>query len=195
MAIEPIQIIAGDSLGWVRDYASISYVDSSGDIQECEASTWTLTYYAINKDHKFQITASATDDDFLVEVPATTTQNYSPGKYQWRAYVNQTTTRYQVDSGEWEVLPNFETQNEYDFRSHAQKVLDNVNAILEGKSPTHHSAMSIGGRSISEMSYMELMGVKASYENRVAYEKAVEDIDKGRTPQSGQIIVRFPGWE
>mgnify|MGYP001338113029 CR=1 FL=1 len=195
MAVEPVQIIAGDSLGWTRDYASLIYVDSSGDVQDCPASTWTLTYYAINKDHKFSIVAEATNDDFIVRVPSTTTQNYYPGKYQWRAFVNQTTTRYEVDKGEWEVLPNFVTQNEFDFRSHAQKVLDAVNAILEGKAETHHSVISIGGRSISEMSYMELMGVKASYENIVAYEKAAEDISKGRKPPSGKILVRFPEWD
>lgn len=195
MGSEFLQITAGDSVGWVRDYASITYLDSSGDRQECPASDWTLTYYAINKDHKITIVAEATNDDFLVNLPATTTQNYHPGVYQWRAYVNQTTTRYQVDSGTIEILPNFAVQNAFDFRSHAQKCLDAINSILEGKSGTHHTSLAWGGHSIAEMSYIDLINAKLSCESRVAYENALEDIKKGRTPNSGQLLARFKPWD
>jgi hypothetical protein len=197
MATEPLQIVAGDSLGWTRDADSLSYIDSSGDSQDCPASTWTLTYFAISKDGKFNFSASATGENFLVNLAATITQTWHPGSYRWKAFAIQGAgaTRYQVDEGSWEVLPNFEVQVETDFRSIHEQMLSNVNAVLVGKSPTHHTAMSIGGRSISEMSYQELIAVKIQLENRVDLEKAQEDISHGKTPQSGKILARFGSWD
>lgn len=195
MAVEPTAITVGDSLGWTRDHSAVVYTDSSGDEQECSATAWTLKYYAAGPDGVFNITASATGQDFIVSLTATQTANWSTGFYEWRAYAINGANRYEIDRGKWELLADFTKQIKgYEARSHARIVLEAINAVMEDKATADQMSLSIGGRSLSRYSFQELLFVKAQYEAIVAKEEAEAAVARGDNP-SKRILVRFGGWE
>ncbi|WP_390349361.1 hypothetical protein ACFJIS_15845 [Variovorax boronicumulans] len=71
---EPISIISGDTVKWVRRLAD--YPASAG----C-----ALSYELLNAMHRYEISASSDGDAFRVVVAAQATQAYAPGSYDWRA--------------------------------------------------------------------------------------------------------------
>ena len=124
--IEPAEIVAGDTLSWRRE-------DLTADYPAC---SWTLTYVLAGP-QKHTISASADPDfpeAFLVSVPAADTANYQAGNYWWAAYVSKDAERYQIATGQITVKENLSAASAgYDGRSHARKVLDALEAVLEGK--------------------------------------------------------------
>jgi len=159
---EPTEITAGDTWTWSRSLSDYLASDS-----------WTLSYALVNVDNLITITATADGDDHLVEVAAATTAGYAPGSYNWQAYVIKSGERYQVDSGVLEVKPNFAEQTAgYDGRSHVKKVLDALDALIEGKATSDQLAYSIAGRSISKMSPEELIKWRDLYAGRYQREQS-----------------------
>lgn len=150
---EPIRIAAGDTFTWKRSFPN--YPASGG---------WTLTYALVNSSALIEITASADDDDFLVSIAAATTAVYTAGTYDWQAYVTKDLKRYQVDSGVMEILPNFAAaESGLDARSHVKKVLDALEAMIEGKASQDQLSYAIGGRSISKLSPQEVIDWRDAY--------------------------------
>ena len=147
------------------DCCSISKVFSSRSFSDYPASGgWTLTYALVNTSNKIAITASADGDGHLVEVAAATTVAYVAGTYDWQAYVTKDPERYQVDSGVMEILPDFAVQTGgYDARSHVKKVLDALEAMIEGKASQDQLSYAIGGRSISKLSPQEVIDWRDAY--------------------------------
>jgi len=118
---EPIAIRAGDSLAWRRVLA------------DYPADVWTLSYTLINSSAKITITASASGQDHVIDVPAATSAAYAAGWYDYTAQVADGTDRVTIKTGRIEVLPDLSAETTYDNRSHARKMLEAIEAILEGK--------------------------------------------------------------
>lgn len=64
-------------------------------------------------------------------------------------------------------------------KSHAVKMLELIEARLEGRVLKEYNEYSIAGRSLKEMSMAELMVARDKYRRDVAAEKAAENIGKG----------------
>jgi len=177
LSAEPETITAGDSVSWTKTFS------------DYPASSWTLTYALVMTGTLIEVTASASDDDYLVELAAATTADYSPGVYKYQAYVTGgTSERYTVGTGSIEVLPDFASQaTGYDDRSFAKTCLDNIEAILEGKATADNYNYSIAGRSLSKYSWDELLSARSYFKNEYRIESAIE-ADK---EQSNLIKARF----
>lgn len=119
--IEPAEIRAGDSVEW---YKSLS---------DYPASSWTLTYTLINSTSKITITGTAYGDIHAISVPTTATDDYAAGWYDWVAHVSAGASRFSVASGRMQVLPNLAAATTYDARTHARKMLDAIESLLEGR--------------------------------------------------------------
>lgn len=138
MAIEPSKIIIGDTLNWVREHNSVSYINKDGETVECPSSSWTLTYEIRGPQGQITLTAVATSNDFEILAESTQTQKWVEGTYNWAAYASHTTgavvKRYQIDSGTMDFEPNLVNVGiDYDGRSHIKRVLDGLEAIIEGR--------------------------------------------------------------
>jgi len=118
---EPTAARAGDTWRWSRS------------LPDYPASTWTLTYTLINASGKVTVAATADGDTHAVSVPPATTAAYAAGRYDWVAHVSDGTDRYQVGAGSINVLPDLSAASTYDGRSHARKMLDAIDAMLEGR--------------------------------------------------------------
>lgn len=177
---EPTSVRAGDTWAWDRTDLSADY----------PASTWTLTYTFINADSKFQITAASDGDDFSVSVAASTTATRRAGTYTWVAKVSAAGEVYTIDSGTLEVLPDIATVNTYDGRSHAKKVLEAIEAVLEGRASTDQQEFTVAGTTLRRTPVEDLLRLRGLYRREVANEQAAENLANGTG--IGRVIgVRF----
>ncbi len=89
-----------------------------------------------------------------------------------------------VASGSIRVLPDPSAQ---DVRSHAEKVLDAIEALIEGRATKDVTSYSIAGRSLTRMSPDELVKWRSHYRNEVAKQRNAGKPAGGRRI----ILARF----
>jgi hypothetical protein len=168
--IEPSEIVSGDTIQWKKSLSD--YPASDG---------YTLKYSIINASNKYDITASASGDDHLITISAATSASYAPGIYTWTSYVEKGTDRYTIGSGTIKIKPNLAAQTAgYDNRSHVKKVLDAIEALLEGKASRDAQGISIGGTAITKMAIDELLKWRDKYRIEYQAEAARENIALGK---------------
>ena len=182
--VEPASLVIGDRWAWKRtnltDYAPASY---------------TLTYEAIQKvastPASFTVTASGSGTDFVVEVASATTAGYEPGEYAWRSFITRTSDgeRIALSHGSWTLVANFAT-SEADPRSHNQRTLDLIEAMIEGHVVDDVQSYSIGGRQMALMSGDELRGWKNYYQARVWADERRDRAAQGLA-HNGTVRVTF----
>ncbi len=116
----PGSLVAGDTFAWQRDL-SVDY----------PASTWALIYYLDREGKRYTINATASGDVHVVSVAGSETASYEPGRYRWHARVNDGTTFKTIESGWIEITPNPADNKTKDWRSHARRMLEAIEAVLE----------------------------------------------------------------
>jgi len=178
---EPLEIVAGDFLQWkvsnlVDDYPTDSY---------------TLIYTAriSGARDEFQITATGQTSHYLIT--ATDTGSYSPGTYQWQKEIvrNSDSARIVIGRGTFTVKADLDIAGS-DIRSHAEIMVAKIESVLSGKADSDVSSYSIAGRSLTKMSFTELLEARDYYRAEYLREKAAEDAKMGRKGKS-TIQVRF----
>lgn len=179
---EPYPLRAGDTWEWTK-----SLVDYP-------ASAWTLTYTYFNATGAFSIVATADGDSHSISVAPATTAAHTAGRYEWIAQASDGTDQYQVGSGVLRVLPDLSAVDSYDSRSHARRMLDLINAILEGRATSGQIDIvraDVNGRNI-EYDHSTLIKLRSQYAAAVRRED--EAIRLARGENSGRFIgTRFTG--
>ena len=174
LTTEPAAIIAGDTLAWTKSVADYSAADG-----------WALSYVLLSSG-KTPITISTTADgaDHAVSVAATITAAYAPATYRWTSFVTKAGERKTIESGTVAILPNPATQtNAYDPRTHAEKCLVAIEAVLEGRMADPIVEYQIGNRMAKKIPHGELMKLRAVYKAEVRRERGA--------PMMTTIPVRF----
>ncbi len=178
---EPDLLVVGDRWTWRRpdlvpDYPTADYA---------------LTY-EFHQDsggggsHKFTITATETTDDYIVEIASATTASYTAGEYNWYAFITRSSDsqRIAIDEGHTKLELDFANTNA-DNRSHAKKVLDAIQAVLENRASQDQMSYSIAGRSLSRMSIDDLMRFRdryrAEYNREIKLKRIKNEQDTGNT--------------
>ena len=178
-AYEPEKLTSGVTWKWKKT------------ISDYPASEWTLTYY-LRKDGATatSFSAAADGDTHLVTVTAATTAGYAAGVYDIVGVVVKAAEKYVVFDGIFEVLTNPATAGAYDPRTHARRVLDLIEAAMEGRIPNGMESYTIGGRSINKIPLNQLRELYEKYAQDVRQEVQAERLANGR--RSGKNIgVRF----
>ena len=178
-AYEPEKLTSGVTWKWKKT------------ISDYPASEWTLTYY-LRKDGATatSFSAAADGDSYLVTVAAATTAAYASGIYDFIGWVIKGTEKFEVFNSMIEVLPNPTNASAYDPRSHARKVMELIEAAMEGRVPNGMESYSIGGRSINKIPLNQLRELYEKYKQDVVMEEQAERLVNGR--RSGKNIgVRF----
>ena len=178
-AYEPEKLTSGVTWKWKKT------------ISDYPASEWTLTYY-LRKDGATATSFSATadGDTHLVTIAAATTAAYASGIYDFIGWVIKGTEKYEVFNSMIEVLPNPTNTSAYDPRSHARRVMELLEAAMEGRVPNGMESYSIGGRSINKIPLSQLRELWEKYKQDVVMEEQAERLVNGR--RSGKNIgVRF----
>ena len=148
----PSEIRAGDTAKWQRSFADYPANDS-----------WVLAYTLIGVGGAYNFSGTANGADFLVTVSAASSTGYAPGLYTLTEYVSKAGERYTLNTKSLRILPNLAAAvAASDNRSHAQKMLDAIEAWLESKAPTSAS-VEIAGRKISNYPLADLLSLRDKY--------------------------------
>ena len=166
---EPQELVVGDYWAWKREDLVTDYPTGSYSLSyrfHCDSGG--------GGSHQFTINAVEADGVYYIEVPSTTTDDYLPHDYIWAAYITRTSdsSRTQIDNGKTLLLPNLADTNA-DLRSYAKKVLDSIEAVIEGRATIDQSSFSIAGRSLSRMSIDELLELRRVH--KVEYLQEVKE--------------------
>src|SRR6185436_18757049 len=114
---EPEEMRAGVTWEWRREDLSTDFPASGG---------WSLKYWFKKEGAvpgNFSIDATASGAFFAVSVLAATTA----------AFVTKATDIRQVDTGRMVILPRYDQVANLDDRSHARKVLEAIEAVIENR--------------------------------------------------------------
>jgi|TARA_R110000744_G_scaffold156160_3_gene271694 hypothetical protein len=180
---EPTKIIAGDRAAWKRTDLGVDYAPASYSLKysaRLESSGAT----------EIEITASESGSDYIIEVGQSVTDFFKAGIYHWQAYIIRTSDseRLTIDSGTWEIIVNRDKATT-DPRNHVKKVLDAIEATIEGRASKDQESYSIQGRSLSRTPIADLIMLRSKYRAELVREQRAERI-KNNLGHSGIIKVR-----
>ena len=182
---EPDTLVVGDRWVWrrddlVSDYPLDEYALEYRFIEDSTGNT-----------NAFTIAATEAESTYLVEVASAVTASLTAGDYQWAAFIIRSSDnqRVVIDQGRTEILPNLQNTTA-DLRSHAKKVLDAIEAVLENRASQDQMSYSIAGRSLSRMSIDDLMTFRNRYRAEYLREIKLARI-KNKQDSGNTIKVRF----
>ena len=174
----PAELTAGDSWRWRFDDVSNAFPPSEG---------WVLTCRFHNDASAFVLVAQIVNGGYEVSDGATSTAARAPGAYAWAALLLRGDERVTAATGRVLIHPDPATATA-DIRSHAERVLDAIRAVIEGRATKDQESYSIAGRSLSRTPLGELLALERRYAARVASEASARD---GASGASRTISVRF----
>lgn len=181
--VEPLEIVAGDFVQWKDTILTSDY----------PVASYSLVYVARNviTNDEFQVTATTNDGYYLLTILSATTAALPPGVYRWQKEIVKTATsqRVVIKRGEFKVLADLDVAG-IDARSHSEIMLAKIESILVGKADSDVQSYSVAGRSLTKMSFQELLDARNFYKSEVMREKAKEDAKNGRQGAS-TVKVRF----
>lgn len=182
---EPTTVVVGDFIQWKR----------SDLVQDYPVATHSAEYVArITGGGSSEIKLAATEGDptyYLFTVDSVTSADFVPGYYHWQLEITETASgnRIVVDTGTFTALADLDVNNT-DPRTHAEIMVDKIEALLQGRADKDVSSYSIAGRSITKMSVTELIDWRDYYRREAKKEKRDSDIKNGR-PTNTTVKVRF----
>lgn len=181
---EPSEVVTGDRIQWKRSDFYSDYPPASYD----------ATYVARisgGGDSEVQVTGTDNTDSFLFTVSSVDSASFTVGHWYWQLEIvrKSDSERIVLDLGEFDAVPDLDA-NQADPRSHAEIMVAKIESILNDRADTDVASYSIAGRSLSKMSFQELIDARAYYMAEVRREKAAQDAKAGRTG-SATIQVRF----
>ena len=159
----PSTITAGDKVTWTET------------LFDYPATSWSLAIELRSKDRPpVTITATPSGIDFSITVLPADSKLWKSGIYNWQAYAYTGspptfTDKRTIERGTIEILPNLTIFSASDDpRSHVKKVLDALEAVIEGKASSDQLSYSIAGRSISKMNPTEILQWRISIRPSIA---------------------------
>ena len=180
----PETIVIGDYLLWKR----------TDLVDDYPLADYSMEYVArITGGGATEIKVAATEQNgtYVFEVDSATSATYVAGFYHWQLEVTQTATgnRVAIERGTFTAIEDLDI-NGADPRTHAEIMIAKIESILSGKADADVASYSINGRSLTKMSFEDLINARDFYRKEYAKERAKERADAGEN--TGQtVLVRF----
>jgi hypothetical protein len=181
---EPETVVPGDFIQWKRVDLGTDYPNSA----------YTATYVARitgGGNTEVQVVGTASGSDYLFTVSSTTSTDFVAGLYHWQLEIkrNSDNARIVVDRGNFNVIVDLDI-NGSDPRTHAEIMVGKIESILSGKADADVSSYSVAGRSLTKMSFNELIQARDYYKREMKQEATTEAIRRGEAT-GATIKVRF----
>ena len=183
---EPLEVVPGDYLIWKKTAIAQDYPPAS----------YTATYVArITGGGSSEVQVTGTSGGggsyYLFTVSSATSAGFNPGLYHWQLEIvqNSTSNRIVVERGEFTALADLDI-NGSDPRSHAQIMIAKIESILSGKADSDVSNYSIAGRSLTKMTFAELMEARDRYKAEFQREVIKDRVRRGKS-SGATVKVRF----
>lgn len=171
------EITQGDSLSW-----------SENETDYPASSSWVVHYVLVNAGNRITFNSSADGDKHDFDITTATTSTWRSGEYTFQRYVTDGTDRVTLDTGTVTIIKDFAVMG--DRRTHAVKVLESIEAVLENRATVDQESYTINGRSLSRMPIEELLKFRDIYRAEVSREKRAERLAQGLGTRQ-TIKVRF----
>lgn len=174
--VEPGELIIGDRWAWKRKDLNADYPNTGH----------TLKYSArleTDGSYEIQLTATADNGDYLIEVSQSDTISYAAGVYHWQAYItrNADSERITIGNGAFEIKANRDVATT-DPRSQAKIVLDAIEAVIAGRATKDQESYSVQGRSLARTPIPELLVLRDTYRAEVFREEQARKLKAGEDP-------------
>ena len=184
--VEPEVLTIGDRWVWKRTDLGTDYPPSS----------YALSYSARLQgagSTAISITASESDNDYLVEVASATRASYTAGTYSWSNFITRSSDyqRIQIDSGDFEIKTNLATSTA-DPRTHAEKMVDHLESTLESLAQKLTTSYSVSDRSNTLTSMEDVRNQLDYYKGKVKSDNNKARVKSGLRTDSN-LLLRFPG--
>jgi len=176
---EPASFVLGDFVQWKRSDLESVYPSAS----------YTATYVArsgLGTDKEFQLVMT----NYLAQISSASLAGFVHGVYNWQLEIlrNSDNERIVVDRGVFTIATDLDVSG--DPRSHATIMVEKIESLLSGKADSDVAAYSIAGRSLTKLSFNELLEARNYYRSEAAREKAVSEAKQGRRG-GATVKVRF----
>ena len=152
-----------------------------------DAGDGTLEYTIFNGSAVYTVSGDGVD----FALTSADTKSWRNGKYSWVLRRVVDAEREDLASGRLEILPNPNiSPNGLDDRTHAERVLEALEATLENRATDDMDSFTIRGRTISSMPIKDLLSFRALYKREVAAEANARRLAAG-LPSNRFIRTRF----
>ena len=181
---EPTEVVVGDFIQWKRS-------DLVDDYPLAEYSAEYVARITGGGSNEIKLPATETGGTYLFTVDSATSADFAPGLYHWQLEVTQTSSgnRIVVDIGDFTAIPDMDN-NQADPRIHAEIMVDKIESLLAGKADSDVASYSIAGRSLTKLSFQELLDARDHYRREVVQHNNAELVKRGKKNGS-TIQVRF----
>lgn len=159
----PLRLIAGDSLALRLPAAGEDYPSADG---------WTVAMALAPASGGALTSVSGTDDGdaWLINLTASASAALTAGQYDWVIRASRSGERATIQRGTLTVEADVAAN--VDRRSHARRVLDLIEAAIEGRaSDVDLEYVFDNGRSVKMMGHDELFRMRDRYRREVAREE------------------------
>lgn len=161
------ELVAGDTLDFTVSVPDYPATDG-----------WTLKYrltprFTTPTQAPIDLTAAASGADYQVQAGPSTTAAWKAGTYTWARWVEKTGARQTLDESGQLVLkadPSATVQG-HDARTHASKVLDAIEAVIEGRATKDQEEYTIGDRQLKRTPLADLIALRGRYKAEVLAER------------------------
>lgn len=181
---EPLKFVLGDFVQWKRsdlltDYPLASY------------SAQYVSRLSGGGNTEFTVVATEDGGTYLFTIPSATSAGFVAGDYHWQLEIVRASdsSRIVLERGDWSIVVDLDV-NGSDPRSHAQIMIGKIESILQGKADSDVGSYSIAGRSLTKMSFGELMDARDKYKSEYAQELIRSRLEVGK-PSGSTVKVRF----
>ena len=175
----------------IGDLVQFKLTQFSSDYPNTSHSMTFMARSGTGANVEFSIAASNSGDDYLFSASSNATAAFTAGLYHYQIEVLETSSsnRLILDQGELDVTVDLDV-NAVDPRTHAEKMLQKIEAVLENRADADVSSYSIAGRSLTKMSPEELLTWRDNYRREVKAHRRKLDVKHGRRTSS-TVVMRF----
>ena len=140
---------------------------------------------------QIQFSGTADNGDHLINVDEATTASYATGTYNYIGRVTDGVDVFRARRGQIEIRADFAAASSgSDARTHVKKVLDALEAMIEGKATKDQLSYSIQGRSLSRLSPADVIQFHNHYKSLYQAELAAERVSRD-VGSRNKVLVRF----
>lgn len=179
---------AGDSLSWnilFDNYKSIN--------------GYNLSMVFVNTNTKFQfVLNNNSNGSFDLSLVSADTSVLEAGKYLVFIVLSRLADNFtkQIEHGYLTINASMLNVASFDNRTHAEKVLESINNLLEKKTLDDVKDYEIQGRKLSKYDFFELIKIRDYYKNEVEANIAKKAIAEGGVNRKNKLKVVFsPSWK
>jgi len=128
------------------------------------APTWTLTLH-LRGALAIDLTAADDDTNHVFEVAAETSTAWPAGRYWYTLRATDGTAIDEVEAGQITIRADLsEISGIYDGRHHVEKVLDAIEAVIEGRATLDQERYRINNRELQRTPIGELIKLRQTYQ-------------------------------